>query len=177
MTVPQLAAPDDAGPAPKIALNENHRRHVAVSLRHAAELLDDAERILIASRSESPFRKYTSDLAPWQAGVIADQITAIRRKLSEAGSEIGVDLTGHAIDARHAIHVHAAFASNDIEEMHARYLRGYGVLDAESAQRIDALTDALGSAIQELERALAVPPGESIDARIERLSTTPKEKL
>ena len=173
MTARHFAASNDAEPERAIALNESHRRHVAVSLRHAAELLDDAERILIASRSESPFSKFTSDLAPWQAGVISDQIAAIRRKLVEAGNEMGLDLAGYALDARHAIYVHATFASNDIEEMHARYLRGYGELDPESARRIDALADVLASAIQELERAIKVRPGESIEARIERLSRSP----
>lgn len=69
-----------------IGLNESHRRHVAASLRHAAELLDDAERILIASQIDSPFRKYTGDL------MVADHIMAIRRKLAEAGEEMQLDL-------------------------------------------------------------------------------------
>ena len=160
---------DDAQPG----LNESHRRHLAVSLRHAAELLDDAERILIASRSESPFRKYTSDLAPWQGNVIADHIAAIRTKLADAGRELRLDIAGHALDARHAIHVQAMFAANDVEEMHARYLRGYGVVDPETGRRVDALADALENAIRELDRGLSVPPNESIAARIERLSRSP----
>lgn len=154
-------------------LNESHRRHLAVSLRHAAELLDEAERILIATRNASPFRKYSSDLAPWQAGVITDQITAIRRKLAEAGREMTLNVAGYPIDARHAIHVQATFAMNDIEEMHSRYLRGYGALDPGTARRVDALADVLENAIGELDRALAVPPGESLEARIERLSRSP----
>lgn len=166
-------ADDSIRPAPRLALNDSHRRHLAVSLRHAAEMLDDAERILIISRSESPFRKFTSDLAPWQTGVIADHISAIRVKLAAVGREMGLDLTGGAIDARHSIHVQASFASIAVEEMHARYTRGYGALDPETARRLDALVDALASAIGELERALAVPPGESIDARIERLTRSP----
>lgn len=154
-------------------LNESHRRHLAVSLRHAAELLEEAERILIASRSESPFRKYTSDLAPWQSSVIEDHIASIRRKLADAGREMKLNVSGYAIDARHAIHVQAAFASNDVTEMHSRYLRGYGALEPDTAQRVDAIADALENSIQELDRALSVPPGESIEARIARLSRSP----
>ncbi|HXG59652.1 MAG TPA: dynamin family protein [Thermoanaerobaculia bacterium] len=157
----------------EIALDEPHRRHIAASLRHAAELLDEAERILIASRIDSPFRKYTSDLAPWQAAMIGDHITAVRRKLAEAGEELHLDLAGRALDARHAIHVQATFAAIDIEEIRARHVRGYGELDAASARRIDALADALATAIRELEHAISIPPGESIEARLERLSRSP----
>jgi GTP-binding protein EngB required for normal cell division len=164
---------DEIHHAPRLTLNDSHRRHIAASLRHAAELLDEAEHILILSRSESPFRNFRSDLAPWQTGVIVDHITAIRRKLADAGREMGLNLMGGATDARHAIRVHASFALIDVEEMHARYTRGYGSLDTETARRLDALADALANAFGELERALAVPPGESIDARIERLARSP----
>lgn len=163
----------DSSDSPKFPLGESHRRHLSVSIRHVVELLDDADRILSASRVESPFQKYSSDLAPWQAGPITDQIAAIRQKLARAGRELGLDVAGHPIDARHALRVQATFADITVEEMHARYLRGYGSIDEETARQLDALVDELSIAIGELTRAIAVRPGESVEARIARLARTP----
>ncbi|HUJ15656.1 MAG TPA: dynamin family protein [Thermoanaerobaculia bacterium] len=149
-------------------LNESHRRHLGASVRYIADLLEEAERIVVMSRSGSPFRNYKSDLAGWQLSLVGDYVERTRQKLLAFAERFGIDAGGHTFDVRHSLHVQATMSAISVDDMRAGSLRGYGHIDDETARAIDNACDDLEHTLEELDR-FVIARGESIEERIERL--------
>lgn len=139
---------------PPIVAAVAQRRHLAISIRHIAGLLDEVERVVVASGTGSDHETYTNHLTTREAAELAEQIGVVRRKLREATGRIGVDVPVRNVDVRHAIRVQATVAAIDAREMHSQYLRAYGSLEEEAARRVDAIADALEDAILEIGRVV-----------------------
>lgn len=129
-------------------LNESHRRHLAVSIRHIARLLDEAERALIADQGRS-------DLAAEQVSLLHSSIERLREKLVAFASQFQIETASRSIDLRHALTVQVTMAGITVDEMRARSLRGYGALDEETADRIERGCDDLQRILREVDTLIA----------------------
>lgn len=118
-----------------IELNELHRRHLAVSIRHIAGLLDNAERLI-------------GSLAPPQRAAIADSLDGVRKILAGISDRFGIHAAVRAVDALHNLKVQTTMAGIATDEMRPRSLRGYGPLDSETTKAIEAACDELQDALR-----------------------------
>ena len=123
-------------------LNESHRRHLAVSIRHIGGLLDDAERAL-------------TGLTPEKASVIRDAIARVRGMLASFADRFQIPGGERLVDAIHTLIVRATMAQITVDEMRARSLRGYGPIEDQTAGTIDGACDDLQRALRDLESVIA----------------------
>lgn len=172
MTSPAAEPLRDPERAVGPSLNDSQRRGLSVGIRHIADLLDEAERVLVAATSASPFNRLVSDLSPSDAGVVRDYVERIRRAMLAAAKRHGLDVQGYTVGARKAIVVQAVTASIAVEEMRSRRLRGYGALDPQTAKEVDRTCDELDRTIRELRLFAEGGEGEDYAERLARLADT-----
>jgi hypothetical protein len=107
-------------------LNSSQQLHLLSTCKYADQLLSEAETILFASGSKSPFAKYRADLAPMQAKVVQDYITRIRAQMVRVLSSQGISPPAPSLGAARSIRVNLEFADIAFDECRPEAMRGYG---------------------------------------------------
>lgn len=111
---------------PVHGLTENHERGLLAGVQYAATLIRDCEEILAASDRPSPLNRSTGGLTPPQQKIVEDYLHRLHEQLLRFLDAVGISPSPARISAVHAIANAMMFVENALEEMRARYLRGYG---------------------------------------------------
>jgi hypothetical protein len=124
-------------------LNENHQRHLRVTCEYIDKLLQEAEGILHAADSQSPFARYVSQISPEDRRRIEEFIAQMRAKFVRILHELGISREAIAIQDAHAIYVLLNSIEIAIDDLRPRNMRGFGEVPAEMAGELDAIADEL----------------------------------
>jgi GTP-binding protein EngB required for normal cell division len=152
-------------------LNEHHKRRLTVTCSHIDSLLADAEAVLWASASKSPFPKYIPDIPPAQRRVIEDYIARIRARLVRTLESQGIQIPPPSIPATRALHSALTFVDIDVEELRPRYMRGYGQVPPAAAAELNGIVGELESLVSQLDRFVWTGAGTDLRKRLEALET------
>jgi GTP-binding protein EngB required for normal cell division len=150
-------------------LNSSQRLHLVNSAEYADKLLADVESVLLASKSESPFRKYKNSLLPVQVKIVGDYIARIRARIVRVLDAQGIPLPEPKFESIHAIRVTLAFVTVAFEECTPGRMRGYGDVPESKIRELNGLVDEMVNAVEKLDSYLAQGLGQDFEARLARL--------
>lgn len=154
-------------------MNENHQRHLLVTLRHLDHLLSGAEQALAGSLS--PFAEYTQDSTPVQRQVVHDHIERVRATLLRVLADLELPRPAPVCGALWAARGQITFASIAIAEMEPKRLHGYGALSESDTRKVERAVAELNAALEPLSAFLDQGPGADLQARLDRLEQTRDE--
>lgn len=129
-----------------MTLTENQLRHVANTLTHVDHLLDDIERLAVASHS--PFAAQVGDLSPDEQRLILASVEQFRDHMLTALDRLGIPHPAPSLSARWGIETTLQFADIALTDLNPRELRGYGELDAEGEAMVDAVVADLRTTVR-----------------------------
>lgn len=155
---------------PVHGLTENHERGLLAGVQYAARLIRDCEEILAASGRPSPLNRYTGGLTPPQQKIVEDYLHGLHEQLLRLLDALGISPPPARISAVHALTNAMMFVENALEEMRARYLRGYGDVSPEAERLLDGAVSEMQARAREIEAFLT---GASEDALRTRLDSLP----
>ncbi len=163
-------------------LNPQQKRHLHDSLAHLDRQLSAIEALLRPEAEGGLFARYADNLTveerAGQRGSVERARAALRRALVEHGIEPEAARTG----TRQAIQAHWSLAEIGLEELGARSMRGYGGLEAETAEGLEGLVGELQAALpgrrggsgpsagEGLAEALGEAAPEALEAMAEALA-------
>ena len=124
-------------------LNENHQRHLRVTCEYMDKLLAEAEGILRADVSESPFPRYITQISPENRRVIEEYIARMRAQFVRILDALGISRDAVAIQDAHAIYVLLNSIEIAIDDLRPRNMRGFGEVPPEVARELDGIADDL----------------------------------
>jgi hypothetical protein len=124
-------------------LNENHQRHLRVTCEYMDKLLEEAESILRADASGSPFPRYITQISPENRRVIEEYIADMRAQFVRILGGLGISRDVVAIQDAHAIYVLLNSIEIAIDDLRPRNMRGFGEVPPELAQELDGIADGL----------------------------------
>jgi GTP-binding protein EngB required for normal cell division len=156
-------------------LNENHKRHLLISLQHVDGLLSDIESILAVSASKSPFPKYTPDITTAQARVVQDYMARIRAQILRVLAGQGLAPPLPRFGSIHSIRTTLLFIDSAIEELRPKYMRGYGQVPDAVKPELNGLATELQGLANKLNAYLAQGLGKDLEGRLARLERTSNE--
>ena len=136
-------------------MNENHQRHLLSTFRYVDNLLSDAERIMAAAGSASPFQQYSQDATPIQRQVTHDHILRVREAMRRILGELNIPLNPPISSALWAARGHLNFAGIAIAEISPKHMRGYGQLSEQDAQVLDRIVAELNAELSRISDYLA----------------------
>lgn len=157
------------------ALNSFQANRVLTGFKYVDQLLSEAESILAASNSKSPFPKYRNDLTPAQVKVVQDFIARIRAQMVQALKSLGITPPGPQFGATHSIRVSLEFADITFEDCRPDALRGYGEVPASVVPELNGVVNEMSSLVQKLNAYLAQGLGQDLQGRLSRLARTGNE--
>lgn len=157
------------------SLNAYQASRVLTSFKYVDQLLSEAESILFASNSKSPFPKYRNDLAPAQVKVIQDYIARIRAQMVQALRSFGITPPGPQFGATHSIRVGLEFADVTFEDCRPDALRGYGEVPPAIIPELNGVVNEMSSLVRRLSAYLARGIGQDLESRLRRLTHTGNE--
>jgi hypothetical protein len=146
VTIPDTA--DAAG------LNENHKRRLRVTCQHIDRLLSNIENILDAPAWPAAFPRYAADLAPEPRRSLVDYIRRIRAQLQAALDTAGISDQMPPISASHAIQTTLLYVEVAAEELAPRYMRGYGPLPDQAAEKLEGIAEDLAALVRQTQSVL-----------------------
>lgn len=146
-------------------LNENHERSLLASLRYAAKLLRECEEVLDASAREDPFSKYVGALGPPRERIARDYLDRLHRQLAAALTTLGIAVPRADVPTVRALSTTITFVDNTVEEMRARYLRGYGEVSSDAEAALDGVVSTLQALLREADGFLTGGSAEALQAR------------
>jgi ABC-type transporter Mla subunit MlaD len=146
-----VTTPEDAGAG---GLNENQRRRLRVTCQHIDRLLSDIENILNASASLAAFPRYAADVAPEFRRSLENYIRRIRAQLQAALDTAGVTNQMPSISASRAIQTTLLYVEVAAEELAPRYMRGYGPLPGEAAEKLESIAENLATLVRQTQGVL-----------------------
>jgi len=152
-------------------LNDNHRRALTTTLAHIDELLTDAEHA--ASAQPSAFARVASDLSPAERAALTDYIAQARTQMVDAAHALGLELPAARVSAVAAISTALTMAEIDLQDVDPSRLRGYGLLDDESATLVERVEADLTRALRRIQSYLARRGTGDFAARLARLEQAP----
>ena len=153
-------------------LNENHKRHLLLTFEHVDKQLGDALHELNSAGQPSPFQRRIPDSLPIQRKVMADYLARFRRIMTDILERFDIQPRKPTVSAVWAFRVAAMYAKVDIEELAARYMRGYGGLSAAAAHDLDVLKTELCAALDQMDNYLAGGAGKDLRDRLRKLEQT-----
>jgi GTP-binding protein EngB required for normal cell division len=156
-------------------MNENHQRHLLVTLRHLDHLLAGAEHALATAGSTSPFAEYTQDSTPVQRQVVHDHLERVRATLLRVLADLELPRPAPVCGALWAARGQITFASIAIAEMEPKRLRGYGALSETDTRKVERAVAELNAALEPLSAFLDQGPAADLQARLDRLEQTREE--
>ena len=113
------------------ALNENQQRRLVVTCQYVDQLLADLDKAFAEAASNSPFSRYTNDLAPAEQGLVRDYVARVRTQLLRMLEGQGLSPTPNRIGLRYSLLTHLAFVDVAVEELKPHYMVGYGTVAPE----------------------------------------------
>jgi len=147
-------------------LNPQQRRHLHDSLAHLDRQLSAIEALLLLETDAGLFPRYADDLFPQERAQHTASVERARTALRRAMAEHTIEPEAARTGARQAIQSQWSLAEIGLEELGARSMRGYGPLEADTAQALERLAAELQAALPG-RRAAALPGGP---ARAEALA-------
>ena len=157
------------------SLNPYQSSRVLTNFKYVDQLLSEAESILFASNSKSPFPKYRNDLSPAQVKVVQDYIARIRAQLVQALKSLGITRPGPQFGAAHSICVNLEFADITFADCRPDALRGYGDVPTAVAPELNGVVNEMSSLVRKLNAYLAQGVGQDLEGRLKRLAQTGNE--
>ena len=157
------------------SLNPYQASRLLVNFKYADQLLSEAESILVASNSKSPFPKYRNELTPAQVKVVQDYFARVRAQMVQALKSLGITPPGPQLGAAHSIRVNLEFADITFAESRPEALRGYGEVPPTIVPELNGVVNEMSSLVQKLCAYLAQGLGQDLEGRLRRLSQTGNE--
>jgi GTP-binding protein EngB required for normal cell division len=152
-------------------LNEHQQTRLRVTCQYIDKLLGDAEDILHAATSQSPFPRYIADITPAQIRVIEDHIRRLRSQLVRTLAWQQMRPAPPDIPATRAIRSNLNFVDIAIEELKPHYMRGFGAVPDDAVSELNGVVHELRALITGMERYLQ-EMNQDLDARLLQLERT-----
>jgi GTP-binding protein EngB required for normal cell division len=166
---------DDESITPEVPrLNEGQKLHLRVSCEYMDKMLQAIEGILHSQESASPFSKYLIDISPAQGRVMEDYIRRFRSQILRVFAWQGVELPPPRIPATRSITTHLHFIDIAISELRPYSMRGSGPMAESTAAELMGVLRELASISQNMMAYMNFELGESLQQRIEKLSSEGK---
>ncbi len=160
---------------PQHSLNSSQKLHLLTSCQYADQLLAEAETILAASSSKSPFNKYKAGLSPVQIKVVQDYIARIRAQMVQVLKSQEISIPPPQFEARKSIRVNLEFADIAFDECRPDAMTGYGEVPEPLIPELNGLVQEVKSVLRKLSTYLAQDIGQDLAARLQRLEHTGDE--
>jgi GTP-binding protein EngB required for normal cell division len=154
---------------PRASLNSSQKLHLLSSVQYADQLLTEAETILAAASSRSPFNKYHVDLSPAQMKVVRDYIARIRAQMVRVLESQNLSPPAPRFGARKAVRVNLEFADIAFEECRPEAMRGYGEVPQSLVTDLNGLVGEMSGLVRKLSAYLAQDLGQDFSRRLDRL--------
>ena len=158
-----------AEPPPSSALNEHQQRRLIATCQYVDRLLADLEHSFVEAQSNSPFGRYTSDLAPAELRLVADYIARLRTQLLRMLDGQGLSPAPRRISLRFSLQTHLAFVDDAVEELKPQYMTGYGDVSDAGTTALNGIVEELHNTLRQLSSFLTVGH-EKAATRLHRLS-------
>jgi len=159
------------------SLNEYQRNRLRVTCEHIDKLLSDIEAVLNQSVSKSVFPKYAFEIPTSQRKTIEGFIARIRAQLLRILDGQEISKGKPHISPVHSIHVALTFINVAAEELHPKYMRGYGAVPEQAAADLNGIAGELLGLTAQLGRYVSRGVGYDLKERIEKLDKTQSELL
>ena len=170
--MPQHEADDrPAGRLPG-ELNGPQQNRLRITCHYIDKLLSDIEHILHQATSQSPFPRYTIDVAPAQVRVVEDYIRRLRRQLLRALDWQHMKPNPPDIPATRAVLTNLSFIDIAIEELRPGYMRGSGAVPEDSVDELNGVVHELRSLVEGMERYLRQELTANLESRLQKLEQT-----
>ena len=128
-------------------LNEYQSHHLSSTCQYVDRLLCDIDGIVAMAETDSPFDRYTHDLAPTSKRLLRDYAISIRAHMMRVLQRHQCLPRGSAVPAVRAIRTRLASVDIAIEELKPRYMRGYGSVPQELVPELNGLVEELQSLV------------------------------
>ncbi|MGD2070379.1 MAG: dynamin family protein [Gemmatimonadota bacterium] len=122
-------------------MNRSQERFVRATFGHVSELLDDVARL--AREDLSPFSKERPDLSRYESRMLLSLVGELRAAMLDALAQLGVERSEPTVSARWSAVTLLTFIDVALSEMQPAALRGYGALDCDDRELVDAVTAEL----------------------------------
>ncbi len=152
-------------------LNEHQQTRLRVTCQYIDKLLGDAEDILHAATSQSPFPRYIADITPAQIRVIEDHIRRLRSQLVRTLAWQQMRPAPPDIPATRAILSNLNFVDIAIEELKPHYMRGFGAVPDDAVSELNGVIHELRALISGMERYLQ-EMNQDLEERLLQLERT-----
>ncbi|RSK24979.1 hypothetical protein [Hymenobacter metallilatus] len=118
-------------------LSDTHRRILGVLVRLVETQLLEAEQLLaLAAPGPAASQPVVDDLSPAERARLHEIIAAVRAEIGAFHARYG--LPSQPVSLRHLLSTKASVLWEQLEDSRSGKLRGYGLLDAATAQDLDA---------------------------------------
>lgn len=162
-----MPARDDA--SGQASLNDNHRRHLLASCQYIDRLLSDADNIVTATDTASPFARYVNDLSPVMKTLVRDYFRKLRQEMLRILERHGSMPPSDRISAVYALRTTLGFVDISIEELKPEYIRGYGAVPDVLVPEINGFVEELQSIVRALDAALSAGQAGDVQQRLAQL--------
>jgi GTP-binding protein EngB required for normal cell division len=152
-------------------LNEHQQTRLRVTCQYIDKLLADAEDILHAATSQSPFPRYIADITSAQIRVIEDHIRRLRLQLVRTLAWQQMRPTPPDIPATRAVRSNLTFVDIAIEELKPHYMRGFGAVPDDAVSELNGVVHELRALINGMERYLQ-EMNQDLEERLLQLERT-----
>ncbi len=152
-------------------LNENHRRALTAAFQHLDKLLTDVEAASAATRSS--LSEFVADLSPTQQQVLADSVSQLRSKMTDALKAMDIRIQIPDRPASWAIQTGLSLARITVQEIAPKKLLGYGPLGDGTLALIGQLDADLERGIGRIQAYLSQGLGKDLAQRLDRLGKAP----
>lgn len=156
-------------------MNDNHKRHLISVFGHIDEFLDEAEHILTAADSDTPFAKYTQDASPVQRKVIGDYIQRVREAIVRAMKDLNLSWPPPISGSLWAAQTNATFAYISVVKIEPKNMMGYGALSDTDIKLIGDIVAELNAALERLMSYLRQGSDADFLSRLQKLEQTRDE--
>lgn len=135
-------------------MNENHRRHLAVTFSHIDNLLAEIGNISAAGSRPSSFIRYAPSATEAQRKVIDTHITQIGQLMDRIMADLELPRPEPGCSALWAIEACINSALDAVAEINPRIMRGYGELSAADTDTINRLMAEMNTALEQFKTSL-----------------------
>ncbi len=150
-------------------LSENQQRHLLATCQYIDRLLGEMETILAAAELRSPFNRYITDTTPAHREVVHDYFIRIRGEIVRAIASENLEPCPPDIPVTYALRTHLSFIDVAVEELKPSYMRGYGGMTPEVAERLSGIVAELEATIGKLDQHLVRGISGDTESRLARL--------
>lgn len=131
------------------ALTADQRRRLRVALEEFGQRLDEAERLVLAVPTDSPFERYVPDLTPALRDTLRADLASLRQATAATLAELGLTPGGPRCTVSWAARALAIGLGGTLEELAPRRLRAYGPVPEPVAKQLEQLLARLNAGVTE----------------------------